>query len=345
MRRACMSSRTIRAGTDLVKFPIAISLICATTAAHAMQAPVPATIGGDPHVQVARYDPTNPILLVGTLGRAVTLTFSQSEWISAIHLDAGYIDSDSKKVDAPWEGPDPEALAKAPPNVVPIWAMRTGRSSGQIITRREDGTFRTYQFVLVALPPQPDECSPLTSAPDMTLDCDDVRIAYSLSFTYPPEKPKPADPVVAQAAQAERVAKVHYLQAQQKLSAEARLKTDFFYGERNWKYVGKGEKADQAALIPDQVSDNASVTGMRFLGNRKVPAIYIVDPDGTERQVTPTPEQDVLVIQETARHWRLRAGSQVADLYNVGYDSIGANPETGTTSPEVVRVTREASKK
>jgi len=97
--------------------------------------------------------------------------------------------------------------------------------------------------------------------------------------------------------------------------------------------------------VPDQISDNTAVTGLLYLGNRKAPSIYIVDPDGAERQVTPNPDKDLLVVQETARHWRLRSGSQVVDLYNTGYDPIGANPYTGTTSPEVLRVTRETAAK
>ena len=322
-----------------MKYLIAAGLICVTATAHALQHPQPAiplAKGGDPHVQVAPYNPGNPILLVGAVGRPVTLTFGTDEHIRTVNLDAGYIDADGKKVDAPWDGPTADAMKDAPASVVPLWPTRAGRSNAQITTSRDDGTIRSYQFVLVALPPQPENCFDPAAA-DGTPDCDDPRMAYGLSFIYPVDKPK-VDTGAQQAA-------VSRVKAQQKLAAEDRVKTDIFYGTRNWKYVAKGDKAAQAALVPDQVSDNSAVTGMLFLGNRKVPAIYIVDPDGTERQVTPSPDKDLLVVQETARHWRLRAGSQVVELYNQGYDPIGANPYTGTTSPEVIRVTRDAAAK
>jgi type IV secretion system protein VirB9 len=326
-----------------MKYSIAAGLICAATVAHAMQHPVPATAGGDPHVQVAHYNPYDPVMLIGAIGRPVTISFSPAEHVRSVALDTGYVDADGKAVPAPWDGPDAEHMKDQPGNMLPLWPVRAGRSSAQITTSLEDGTTRTYQFVLVALPAQPDNCNPLSSEPDITLDCDDLRLAYGLSFIYAPERPK-ADPAAMQAAQVARLKAREAQQAKEKLAAEDRLKADIFYGPRNWKYVAKGTPAAQAALVPDQVSDNTAVTGLRFLGNRKAPAVYIVDPDGTERQVTPSTNGDLLVVQETARHWRLRAGSQVADLYNQGYDPIGANPQTGTTSPEVVRITREAQK-
>jgi type IV secretion system protein VirB9 len=327
-------------GNKAVKYLLAAGLICAATSAHALQHPQPAVPldkGGDPHVRVAHYSPADPVLLVGVVGRPVTITFAPNESIANVNLDEGYNGPDGKPVEAPWNGPSDDAQQRQPiGHILPLWPVRTGRSNAQVITKTDDKVERVYQFVLVALPAQPDDCFDPKSPNDIP-DCDDPKVIYGLSFTYPPEKPK-ADPQ-AQAAAAER------WKAQQKLAAEERLKTDIFYGTRNWKYVAKGEKAAQASLVPDQISDNSAVTGMLFLGNRKVPAIYIVDPDGTERQVTPSPDKDLLVVQETARHWRLRAGSQVVDLYNTGYDPIGANPYTGTTSPEVLRVTRAAETK
>jgi|SRR5271165_3675319 len=57
------------------------------------------------------------------------------------------------------KGPDPEQLAQLPiGNTLPLWAVRPGRSNAQVITGTEDGSNRVYQFVLVALPPQPDDC-------------------------------------------------------------------------------------------------------------------------------------------------------------------------------------------
>jgi type IV secretion system protein VirB9 len=65
---------------------------------------------------------------------------------------------------------------------------------------------------------------------------------------------------------------------------------------------------------------------------------------GKERLTTPEPDQDLLVVHETAYHWRLRAGSDssaVLDIYNEDFNPVGANPWTGTTSPNVIRVVKK----
>ena len=323
----------------------AAAMICAaTTSAHALQHPRP--IGADPHVQVARYNPTEPVLVVGAVGRPLTITFGPTETIRQVFLDAGYV-ADGKAVDAPWNGPDPAQQGSQPlRNILPLWAVRAGRSSVEIITGTEDGSTHEYHVVLVALPPQPDDCTP-PSGQDFE-DCDDPRLTAGLSFTYPPEphRPTEAEQAAAQVATQRRIAAVKLAA---KVAAEDRLKTDIFYGVRNWKYVVKGKPQAALDLAPDEMSDNTQVTGLLYLGNRTVPALYIVtdgakpcDPESKdERQVSAELDKDLLVIGETARHWRLRKGpTEVIDVCNVGFDAIGANPFTGTISPNVLRVTK-----
>jgi len=316
-------------------------ILCAATSAYALQHPQPAIPlekGGDPHVQVARFDPFQPVLVVGALGRPVTITFKPGEEIIRVNLDQGYV-ADGKTVPRPWNGPDPEQLGKQPlANTLPLWPVITGRSSADVTTRADDGTTRVYQFVLVALPPQPDDCA--TTETGQIADCDDPRITAGLSFTYPPEKPK-AEPAAIQQVRARWMAQ----KAAEKLAAEARLKQDIFYGPRNWRYVAKGTPEAIKHLGPDQISDNTQVTGLLYLGNREIPSLYIVDAGGVERQVTASPDKDLMVVGETARHWRLRKGTEVVDLWNQGYDAIGVNPETGTISPNVLRITREVPPK
>jgi type IV secretion system protein VirB9 len=205
-------------------------------------------------------------------------------------------------------------------SVLSLWAKAPGRSSLQVITHR-NGEPRVYLFQLIALPPQPETCA--------TDDCDDPRITTGLTFLYPADarKAKVAETQAARARAEEQ-------------TAEARLKTDIFYGTRNWDYVAKGKRQALNDLCPDAVSDNSEVTAFQFRGNRSAPSIYIVSPDGTERQVTPIPDQDLLVIYETSAEWRLRSGSEVIDVINKNYNPAGVNPWTGTTSPEVVRVVK-----
>ena len=321
------------------------ALLCAaTTSANALQHPKP--VGDDPHVQVARYNQADPVLVVGAVGRPLTITFGASETIRQAILDAGYV-ADGKTIEAPWNGPDPAQQGSQPlRNILPLWAVRAGRSSAEVITGTEDGTNRTYHFVLVALPAQVDDCTP-PPGQDFE-DCDDPRLTAGLSFTYPPElhRPTEAEQAATQAATQRRIAAAKLAT---RVAAEDRLKTDIFYGARNWKYVVKGKPQAAVGLAPDEMSDNTQVTGLLYLGNRKVPALYVVtdgakpcDPESKdERQVSPELDKDLLVIAETARHWRLRKGpTEVIDVCNVGFDAIGANPFTGTISPNVLRVTK-----
>jgi type IV secretion system protein VirB9 len=300
---------------------VALGLLAGVTAAHALEIPRPA--GDDPHVRVAVHQPSQSVLLVGAVGRSMVITFGLGETITRVDFESPP-NVDDKKIPAPWQAPGAKDVEQAPlGNILPLWAMREGRSSLQVVTQK-DGRNRVYLFQLIALPRQPEECA--------TDDCDDPRIITGLTFEYPADRRK-AD-LQRQAANR---------QAAERKAAEARLKTDIFYGVRNWKYVVQGESQAIRDLAPNAVSDNSQVTGFRYLGNRAVPSIYIVASDGAERQVTPTPDQDLLVVYETAAHWRLRSGSEVIDLFNKGYDPVGANPETGTTSPEVIRVIRGAS--
>ncbi|MFL5252520.1 MAG: TrbG/VirB9 family P-type conjugative transfer protein [Rhodopila sp.] len=290
--------------------------------AHALQTPPPTVKGGDPHVQVAIYNPSEETLVIGAVGRSLTITFGPNEHIRRVVLEMSSI-VDGKPAPPPWQGPDPEQVAQqALGNVLPLWATRPGRSNAQVVTGTEDGANRVYQLRLIALPPQPNDC--------LSFDCDDPRLTTGLTFLYPGEKKKGAEQAAAQVRL-----------AAQKLASEDRLKTDIFYGQRNWKYVAKGQPDVVKLLAPDQVSDNSQVTGFLYLGNRKAPSLYIVEADGSERQVSPAPNKDLLLVQETAAHWRLRQGLNVVDLYNEGFDPIGTNPETGTISPNVVRVTRK----
>lgn len=301
----------------------ALLLIASLSPAQALQRPHPAEPmdrGGDPHVQVAVYHPYEQILVVGAVNRSMTITFAPDESISDVLLETESR-VNGQVLEAPWSGPQKE---KPLGNVLPLWAMRAGRSSAQVITRRSDDSTRVYLFVLLALPPQPEAC-----AVKDEVDCDDPRLVNGLSFIYPDDQKA----VVRQvSAQTRKVA--------ERRAAEERLKTDIFYGERNWRYMAKGTEAAKDALAPDEVSDNAQVTGFRYLGNRKAPSFYIIEADGAERSVSSQPNQDLDVVYETAAHWRLRKGDFVLDVYNHGYDPVGANPWTGTSSPNVIRTIR-----
>ena len=285
--------------------------------ALALQVPQPASKGGDPHVQTALCDTSQPTLVVGAVGRPVTIVFDPAEIIKHANLPTGTV-VDNKPAVQPWQG-----AQESGGSVLPLWVMTAGRASAQIEVETADHQRKVYTLALVALPPQPDDCE--------AVDCDDPRLTSTLTFKCPLDhKPPPVDWTAVRAR----------AEIQQKLDAEARVKTDIFYGPRNWKYQVKGQPPAIKDLAPDQISDNTRVTGLLYLGNRQVPALYIVEIDGSERPVAVVPNKDLLVAYETAAHWRLRKGSEVVDIFNVGFVPIGANPYTGTISPSVMRTTR-----
>ena len=101
--------------------------------------------------------------------------------------------------------------------------------------------------------------------------------------------------------------------------------------------MAKGSTATQ----PAEVSDNGETTAFRFPGNTRQPVIYQMTPDGKE-QIAATSRcgNDIVIAHGTAAGWRLRMGGEVVDIWNVGFDAVGQNPFTGTTSPEIVRTIR-----
>src|SRR4051794_11867396 len=168
----------------------AVALLCQAGAAYALQTPQPAVKGGDPHVQVTFYNPGEQTLVVGAVGRPLTIPFGPTEHIRRVVLETGGI-VDGKAVPPPWNGPPVDQMAGAPlGNVLPLWAAHAGRSNAQVITGTEDGGNRVYQFHLIALPPQPNDCP--------MVDCDDPHLTTGLTFLYPGEKKRGADQNAAQ---------------------------------------------------------------------------------------------------------------------------------------------------
>jgi type IV secretion system protein VirB9 len=283
-----------------VTFSVFLAACTVTTPTHALEEPLPGK--QDPHVRLAPYNPYDRTLIVGTVGRSTTITFGATERIERVTFGSQ---------DPPWEGPDPSKIGSAPlKNNLPLWPLKTGRSNMQVTTLLPNGNERLYQFALI-----------VHDAP--AGDDDDPAATYGLIFTYPGETQQAA----VQAAKARQ-------DGERQKIANARLATDYWYGERNWRYVAQGK---DKGIAPLEVSDNRRLTALRFPGNTEVPAIYVVDRTGAERLAAFDMKDDLVVVQTTAEHFRLRLGEQVLEIYNRGYDPVGQDPGTGTTSPDVVR--------
>ncbi len=105
----------------------------------------------------------------------------------------------------------------------------------------------------------------------------------------------------------------------------------------NWNYWAKGS----ADVTPDKAFDDRRFTYLTFANNSEMPAVYVVNPDGSESLVNThiDPEKpDTIVVHKVARQLVMRKGTSVACIFNKTYDPQGVTNETGTTTPGVQRV-------
>lgn len=251
----------------------------------------------DARVRTVIYNPANVVRVIGGTFASTEIIFATGETIAQVAIG----DADG------W-------LAQPAGNLLFLKPVEVrAPTNAQVVTRRQDGSFRSYQFELVAH--AGTETQPAEGA------------QFAVSFVYPDD--------ARQAALMER-AKVT-AGADERL-AQSRLAVDLFYGPRNWRYTAQGASAIQ----PLEVSDNGRLTAFRFPGGQTLPTIYTVAPDGQETIVAYTMRDDLAVVSTTAREFRLRYGGNVLRVFNLGFDPIGQNPGTGTTTPEVQRSVREA---
>lgn len=153
---------------------------------------------------------------------------------------------------------------------------------------------------------------------------------YSVEFTYPDDEAASA--------------KDRLETQQERLAAAAFAPTDDtknqpLIGAINWRYVAQGDRT----LMPLDVLDNGFSTAFRFPGNTRIPGIFRIDPDGKEATANYSVKGDYIIVSSVASGWRLRDGETVLCVWNRAYDKIGTSPETGTVSPDVKRITKDAS--
>ena len=270
-----------------------VGAIFAAGAVRAAQAPKSG--GFDPRVQLVAYNPLDVVRIVGCPTNSTQITFGPAEEITQVAIG------------------DAEAwLAQPAANMLFLKPTETrAATNAQVVTRRADGSLRSYQLRLVA--EQSGENSD--------------HVLYAVRFRYP------QDEGAERAARREQVA-----ERARERDAQARLATAWAEGPRNWRYVAQGS----GALEPAEVSDNGRQTAFRFPGSRRVPVIYAVAPDGAEAIVPATMAGDTAVVQTTARAFLLRDGREVLRIVNRGFDPAGRDPGTGTGMPGLTRGVRSA---
>ena len=116
---------------------------------------------------------------------------------------------------------------------------------------------------------------------------------------------------------------------------KAALDIGVLEGKRNLNYKVQGA----TALQPSEVSDNGQFTVLRFPNQREIPAIFTVNPDGSEATASFDVRDEFVVIHGVYKEMRLRRGKVVLCIYNESPNFYGRDPKTDTASEVVERTT------
>lgn len=111
----------------------------------------------------------------------------------------------------------------------------------------------------------------------------------------------------------------------------------------NWNYWAQGSEE----VTPNRAFDDSRFTYFKFSNNREMPAVYVVNPDGSESLVNThiDPERsDTIVVHKIARQMVLRKGASVACIFNKAFDPEGIGNPAGTTVRGIERVVKGAEK-
>ena len=127
--------------------------------------------------------------------------------------------------------------------------------------------------------------------------------------------------------------------AQQNGAIKTALDLGVLEGKRNLAYTVQGSSEIQ----PSEVTDNGQFTVLRFPNQREIPAIFTINPDGSEATASFDVRDEFVVIHGVFRQLRLRRGKVVLCIYNDNPGFYGRDPKTDTAS-EVVRRTTEDEK-
>jgi len=279
--------------------------LLACLAAPALAEESPVAGKKDPRMRTVIYDPTQVVRLSTGVGATLVITFSTEEKVTAVAV------TDSKDLAV---NPRDNFLFVKSHTALPPQPI-------VVLTAGPTGT-RRYVFEVETVP-----MSALTA--------DKSDLYYSVEFTYP------KDEAMARAkAEKKRAADKQEHEAEAALAQVHTALEEPLNGQLNYHYVGQGDQS----LLPLEVFDNGYTTSFRFPGNTRIPGIFKIDPDGKEATANYSVKGDYISVGSVAAGWRLRDGDTVLCIWNRAYDKVGLNPQTGTTSADVKRVTKEAPK-
>lgn len=105
---------------------------------------------------------------------------------------------------------------------------------------------------------------------------------------------------------------------------------------RNINYFSCG--ADD--VNPDQAFDDGRFTFLRYAGSREIPAVFVVNADGSESLVDSHVEVDTIVVHRLAERFVFRRGGSVGCVVNKSFDPRGVETISGTVDKDVVRIVK-----
>ena len=87
-------------------------------------------------------------------------------------------------------------------------------------------------------------------------------------------------------------------------------------------------------------SDNGIETRLTFGARSELPAIFVLNDDGTESLINFSIDQGDVIVQRIARRFILRRGKLIGCIVNEGFLGAGERLKSGTISPAVTRVVK-----
>lgn len=262
----------------------------------------------DPRLRELLYDSRAVVTVPVKRGVVTHVVLDADEAITEVGAGLG---GDCSKADAAWcvaaqAGGrhifvKPKSGAGAPNNLAVVTDRRT-HAFRFVVLPDDDARLPVYRLVVKAAPPKPAS----TPSP---------AIAALPVMPLPLIAPQPSP---------------------EELIAE-RLQTPAQLQNSNYSIA---EGAGSQDIVPALIFDDGRFTYIRFPGNREVPAVFHVQPDGSETLVNARMEDDLLVVDRVSRRLMLRAGQAVVGVWNEAFDLDGLPPAGGTTVPGVQRLLR-----
>jgi len=274
------------------------ALFVLSVATLAMAVELPRQAPADGRIRFVDYQPYNVVRIVGTLRSSVQIEFAADEDIAHAALGNAIA----------WEiAPAGNILFLKPREMQPATNL-------SVVTTRKDGSQRSYQIELIVRGSKEAQDGSVGLPPDAY---------FYVKYRYPSDD-----------AERRRQAALQRSAAAAAGEASETLALDEANGPRNWRYTAQGSEE----IEPTSIYDNGKVTTIAFTGNTEIPAIFIVNTDGTEGLVPKSVEGGKVLVHAIAAKFVLRRGDDVLCLFNEGFDPEGQDPGTKTTSPAVERI-------